>query len=657
MKPSRLLACLLLLPFAAHAASLNVKIDASKTGAPISPLIYGQFIEHLGRCIYGGIWAEMLEDRKFYFSITAEYAPYKSLIDSAFPVVGASPWEILGPADGVTMEKKDAFVGGHSPRLRAGSGVRQRDLGVVAGKTYVGYVWANPRAGRAEVDVTLVWGDGAGDRTTTRLVFSGAGYSKQPFTFSAGRATDKASLEIRALPGTGEILLGPPSLMPADNVRGLRADTLALLKQLNAADYRWPGGNFVSGYDWHDGIGDRDRRPPRKNPAWTGVEHNDFGTDEFIAFCREVGAEPLIAVNTGFEGAYAAAQWVEYCNGSSATLAGGWRAKHGHDRPYGVKYWGVGNEMYGHWQLGFMQFAHYTIKHNIVADAMWKVDPNAILIGVGDLDRVNAEYDPGMVKARQTWSKGMLELSGDKMNVISEHFYEGRLPWTQEVRGDLLQSVTKMKESIRKKAEGHRKLQPTLAQLKGRIVPIAMDEWNYWHRDYVYGELGCIYDLADGLGLAQGLHEYYRQSDIIQMANYAQTVNVIGAIKTTKTAAEMETTGLVLQLYRAHYGQIPLRFEEAAAPYDVAAAFTSDSRTITVSVVNPTKEEIDLRLELAGREISGTGTRWHIAGADEFAHNVPGKPRIVDIQQTNDVKLSALRVPALSATLFALPLK
>src|ERR1044071_9283202 len=163
----------------------------------------------------------MLEDRKFYFPITKEYAPYKDLKTSVFPVVGASPWEIIGDPDGVTMEKKDAFTGEHSPRIRAGGGVRQHDLGVAEGKSYIGYLWASPLAGRAEVDVTLVWGDGAGDRATSRLVFSGAGYSKQMFTFTAARATDRASLEIRALPASGEILLGPPSLMPADNVRGM----------------------------------------------------------------------------------------------------------------------------------------------------------------------------------------------------------------------------------------------------------------------------------------------------------------------------------------------------------------------------------------------------------------------------------------------------
>jgi len=110
--------------------------------------------------------------------------------------------------------------------------------------------------------------------------------------------------------------------MPADNINGMRADTLALIKELNATVYRWPGGNFVSGYDWRDGIGNRDKRPPRTNPAWTGVEHNDFGMDEFIHFCRIVGAEPMITVNTGFGDAYSASAQLEYANSPTNTKMG-----------------------------------------------------------------------------------------------------------------------------------------------------------------------------------------------------------------------------------------------------------------------------------------------------------------------------------------------
>ncbi|HTO02350.1 MAG TPA: alpha-L-arabinofuranosidase C-terminal domain-containing protein [Opitutus sp.] len=649
--------CLLVLPAALFGANpVAVKIDTTKTGAPINPFIYGQFIEHLGRCIYGGIWAEMLEDRKFYFPITAEYAPYRSLQDTDFPVVGASPWQIIGEPAGVKMVTDGAFVGDHSPRLGAGVGIRQLDLGVVAEKSYVGYVWAKPVGGAAKIEVSLVWGPGADERATRSFNFRGNDFSKQTFAFKAKGSSEKnASFEIRVI--SGEVVLGPPSIMPSDNVRGMRRDTLGLLKQLNGSIYRWPGGNFVSGYDWRDGIGDRDRRPPRKNPAWTGVEHNDFGTDEFIAFCREINTVPVIAANTGFGDAHSAAQWVEYCNSPASTLAGGWRAKNGSEKPFDVKYWCVGNEMWGTFQLGWMQLHHYTIKHNMVATAMRKVDPSLSLVAVGDLETVNRQHDPEAAKANLPWSKGMLQSCADYMDLISEHFYSGRVPYGTAGRVGLTEHVGQVKAMIRTKAMGHRELQPTLPNLKGRTIPISMDEWNYWHREYVYGELGCIYELQDGLGIAAGLHEYYRQSDIIPMAFYAQTVNVIGAIKTTRTTAEMETTGLVLQLYRERFGQTPLQLAEAPGPYDVVAALTKDGRTLTVGVVNPTKEEIELVLDLSGSNFSGTGTRWHITGADEFAHNAPGKPRAVDIQKTDGVAANTLRVPALSATLFALPLK
>lgn len=639
------------------AAPVELKLDATKTNAPISPFIYGQFIEHLGRCIYGGIWAEMLEDRKFYFPVTANYAPYKSLEDTAYPVVGASPWQIIGNAGKVTMVKEDPFVGNHAPKLQEGVGLRQRDLGLIPGQEYEGYAWAKPASGSAEIEVTLVWGPAEGDRASKRLTFKGKDYSKQEFAFTPlGGGETNGILEIRVL--KGDVVLGPPSLMPADNVRGMRADTLQLLKQLNGTVYRWPGGNFVSGYDWRDGIGDRDRRPPRKNPAWTGVEHNDFGTDEFIDFCREVDTEPMIAVNTGFGDAYSAAQWVEYCNGATTTIGGGWRAENGSKRPFGVKYWCVGNEMFGPWQLGFMQMQHYTLKHNRVAEAMRKADPKVVLTAVGDLDTINKAHDPDQAKSGKTCSHIMLEECADHMDLISEHFYHGRVPWTREGRVDLLTHVGLLKDAIRKKAEGHRKLQASLPNLNGRIIPIAMDEWNYWHREYVYGELGCVYELMDGLGVAAGLHEYYRQSDIIHMAHYAQTVNVIGAIKTSRTAAEMETTGLVLQLYRAKFGQIPLSLDQELGDCDVAAALTKDGKMLTIGIMNPTESEVSLRPVISGANPTREATRWHITGPSPESHNTPGKQRVVDIQQTNDIDVSSgLSVPPLSCAVFQVPLK
>lgn len=652
----------LALPLVLSAASLpampTVTIDPAARAQPINPFIYGQFIEHLGRCIYGGIWAEMLEDRKFYFPVTAEYAPYRSLQDTPFPVVGASPWQVIGAPDSVTMRRENAFVGEHSPVIRAGSGLRQRDLGVRADLRYDGYLWAMPTGAQpAELEIALVWGDAPTDRATTAVTIVPGDYMRRAFAFTPTTATDKAQLEIRVL--SGDIVLGTASLMPSDNINGLRRDTLALLKQLNGSIYRWPGGNFVSGYNWRDGIGDRDRRPPRKNPAWTGVEHNDFGTDEFLAFCREISAEPMIAANTGLGDAYSAAQWVEYCNSAASSIAGSWRAQNGRTAPYGVKYWCVGNEMWGPWQLGFMQAHHYVLKHNEVATAMWKVDPTLQLAAVGDINTMNKDHDPEQVKSGKKWSHRMLEDCADHMTLLSEHFYEGRLPWNKEPRPDLLTHVAKLKNKIKSIADAHRELQASLPNLKGRIIPITMDEWNYWHREVSFGELGCVYDHSDGLGVAAGLHEYFRQTDIIHMAFYAQTVNVIGAIKTNKTAAEMETTGLVMQLYRGRFGTLPLKLAGDFGPLDVAAALTADERTLTIGIVNPTTQPVAVPVALpANHAAAGPATRWVITAPDEFAHNTPGQPRKIDIVETSGVNAAQpLEVPALGVAVFSIPLR
>ena len=171
--------------------------------------------------------------------------------------------------------------------------------------------------------------------------------------------------------------------MPADNIEGFRADMIAVLKDVGATIYRWPGGNFLSGYEWRDGIGDLDQRPPRYDYAWNTVESNDMGTDEYMTWCRLLGSEPYLVVNTGFGDAYSAGQWVEYVNGSVDTPMGLLRAKNGHPQPYGVIYWGVGNEAYGEWQLGHMSGKHYVLKHNYFAEEMLSKDPTIKLIGSG----------------------------------------------------------------------------------------------------------------------------------------------------------------------------------------------------------------------------------------------------------------------------------
>ncbi len=597
----------------------RIVIDAAETGEPISKYVYGQFIEHLGRCIYGGIWAEMLEDRKFFHPAGSN----------------ESPWKPVGGPDAVTMVREGAFVGEHTPQITlAGDGhsrgIAQGGLGLVGGKDYVGRIWlaASPDAG--PLQVSLIWGDGAGNRQTIIVQRLASEYTKAPLRFTAGDSTDDGRLEITAA-GQGHFRVGSVSLMPADNVHGMRADTLAVLRQLDAPVYRWPGGNFVSGYNWKDGIGDPDRRPPRKNPAWQGIEHNDFGIDEFLTFCRVLDTDPFVVVNSGLGDVAGAVEELQYANGGVDTPMGRLRAQNGHPEPYAVKFWGIGNEMYGDWQLGHMPLEKYIEKHNQFAEAMRATDPSITLVAVG---------------AVGAWSEGMLRHCADHMDLISEHFYCGQRPG---LNGHMRQ----IPGAVGRIADAHRRYRREFETLEGKDIRIALDEWNYWYGPQVFGELGARYFLKDGLGIAAGLHEYARNSDLFFMANYAQTVNVIGCIKTSKTAAAFETTGLVLKLYREHFGVVPVATETTPL-LDAQAAWSEDRRTLTVGIVNPSLKEREIALEVRGAKLTGAGKRWQIAG-DPMAYNDPGRPPGVAIEEARVEGLSdRLTVAPCSVTLFAL---
>ena len=640
------LACLLLLVLPAFSATVTV--DATKTGAPISKYIYGQFIEHLGRCIYGGLWSEMLEDRKFYYPVTGEapawemFKPGNRSYDGEghpYELLMRSPWMVIGPKQAVRMVTAGAYVGQHTPEISlpgkaVPAGLMQERLGLVAGREYTGRVILGGSSGAGPVEVSLVWGGGATMRHSVTIEKLGAEYATFPLRFRAGRSTDNGRLEIVAR-GSGSFRIGAVSLMPADNIYGWRVDTLSLLKELNAPVYRWPGGNFVSGYDWKDGIGDPDKRPPRKNPAWTGVEPNDVGIHEYMALMREIDAEPYIAVNTGLADEGAAAQEVEYLNGSASTPLGKLRAQNGHPEPFRVKWFAVGNEMYGAWQLGNIPLEEYVKKHNRVVEAMRKVDAGVQPVGVGSVGR---------------WSEQMLTQCAGFMNLISEHLYWQNLP-------DLAAHVAQPVTQIRKVADAHRDYRRRLPSLAGKDIRIAMDEWNYWYGPNDFGELGVRYSVQDGLGIAAGLHEFFRNSDIYFMANYAQTVNVIGAIKTTPVSAELETTGLVLKLYRQRFGVTPVEVTGAPAPLDVSAAWVADKSALTVAIVNPPDQPASTALAIKGAQLTGQGMSWTIAGASRTAHNDPGTPRVVDIRQEPYRGTGELRVPPLSVSVFELTVR
>jgi alpha-N-arabinofuranosidase len=637
-----ILSVCMIVPIGSWAAPPRIAIDTGKPGAPISKYIYGQFIEHLGRGVYGGLWAEMLEDRKFLFIITDRYAPWGTTSDpnwnsGPYDYLMASPWKVMGPARTITMDTERPFAGIHSPSIHlpedgTNAGISQEGLALEKGRAYVGRIVlaADPR-----ITVVIRIVGEAGETTELAAVQPPNRFTTFPFRFVSSGTSANARIEIVGQ-GKGSFQIGAVSLMPEDNIDGWRADVVALLKKLGSPIYRWPGGNFVSGYNWRDGIGNRDTRPPRTNPAWRGVESNDVGIHEFMNLMAMIGAEPYVCLNTGLGTVNDAVAEVEYCVGSQDTPMGKLRAANGHSDPFPVSFWAIGNEMYGQWQLGHMPLEEYVKKHNSVADAIRRVQPSARLVAVGAIGK---------------WDEGMLAGSADHMDLISEHIYRKEL-------ADVEAHTRQLADDIDRIARAHRNYRSSIAALAGKNIPIAMDEWNYWYGAYIYGELGVQYHLKDALGVARGLHAYFRNSDLYFMANYAQTVNVIGAIKTSQTDAVFDTTGLALQLYRSRFGSIPVAVSGSAGKLDISAALTADGKALTIAVVNAGQSVEDLAFDIRPAAPSGKGMRSTLTGPDPMSANAPGKPPEVTITESAFSSTgSGLSVPAYSATIFRFELK
>ncbi|HEX8756315.1 MAG TPA: hypothetical protein VF745_08245, partial [Steroidobacteraceae bacterium] len=298
---------------AASAASngLSAVIDSGKSGHPISEYMYGGFIEHIANLINYSLWSEVLDDRKFYHPVDSRpLPPPEGFTRRMMPQ--PNKWVPIGPDSDVTMDGTAPYVGQHSPVVRlAGAsprGIAQSGLSL-ARKGYTGriVVAADPAA---EISATLIWGESADERQTVRI---GAGWdwSTIPLRFSCRADTTAGRLEIAGR-GTGTFRIGAVSLMPANNINGFRADTMALMKEMDCRMLRMPGGNFVSGYDWKNTIGDPDKRPPVMDPQWHAVQPNDVGVDELLRMCREIlGVEPEWCVNTGFGEPRSGAELVE----------------------------------------------------------------------------------------------------------------------------------------------------------------------------------------------------------------------------------------------------------------------------------------------------------------------------------------------------------
>ncbi len=394
--------------------------------------------------------------------------------------------------------------------------------------------------------------------------------------------------------------------------QGFRLDVLEKIKELNVPILRWPGGNFVSGYHWTDGIGPKENRPKRRELAWDTVESNRFGSREFMELIHRIGSDAYICVNLGLGTPEEAAAWVEYCNSTTDTCWANLRRKDGGDKPFKVKYWGLGNEIYGKWQLGHKSAEDYAKVAFEAAKMMKCVDPQIKVIACG---ANNPDWDRTVLEV--LWSYGIYHR--DILDYISIHRYDGDgsyyglLAAPQAMDRDL-RALEGVIMSLQKKFNSPRR------------PAIAFDEWNVWYRkssirrkaekDFREGEdlLEEFYNLRDALYIGCVLNLFQRHADWVKMANMAQLVNVIAPIFATPEGSYYQPIYWPMKLYRQLHHNIALNVrcdaetynladvpeiidpveefragnrEEQNVPYlDVSATCSEDKRSITISVVN-----------------------------------------------------------------------
>ncbi len=644
-------------------------IDAGKKGAPISPYIYGQFIEHIGDLVNRSIWAEMIDDRKFYFPVVA-YPPEQR------PVRGrrSNRWFPTGADTSVVMDREHAYAGDQSPTVRLegaeARGIRQSGLALRKGKSYTGRIVLAGDPG-ARVAIAVSWGSGPGDRKTIPISGIRNTYATFPFQFVAQGSTEDGRIEISGT-GKGSFRVGAVSLMPSNNIRGFRPELIDLLKAQRSGMYRFPGGNFLSAHDWHDAIGDPDKRPPIWDPVWSALQPNDVGSDEFMTLCELLGVDPFISVNAGFGDAHSAAEQVEYVNGSVNTRMGKLRAANGHPAPYNVKWWGIGNEMYGDWQFGNMALNQYVIKHNLFAKAMRKVDPGIKLLATGATPdemtiyghslRLTGKLIPDW-GSEADWTGGLFAHCLDNVDIMSEHFYAyagqrfdhssgirpgkfSRSAYMVKVDEPLVEFARRPANRVRNKVEAYEEYRNRIPGLKTKTVPMVIDEWAYARPS----------SLKSSLADAFVLQEMFRHSDLIAMAGHTMAT---GAIEFNADGAALNATGLLFKLYRDHFGTLPVEVAGSSPvpaplypvgadqpkvnagsptyPLDVAAAWSADGKSLTVSVINATESAQVLELNFNGVSLTGTAKHWRMTGAAGLASSTG--------LSKNEVKVTESTVP------------
>jgi alpha-L-arabinofuranosidase len=417
---------------------------------------------------------------------------------------------------------------------------------------------------------------------------------------------------------------------PLSDEHGFRRDVIAALARLNMSLVRYPGGNYVSAFDWKHGVGPRSQRPRRPDYAWQSIETNQFGIGEFTRWCAAVGCRPMLAVNLGTEGAREAGELVEYCNLSGGTSWSDARIAHGHKEPFGVELWGLGNEMDGPWQAGHTTAESYARKAFQASFLMKQLDPTIQTVAAGSSGRGMPTY--------LEWDRQVLETCWNTIDFISAHRYSENP--NRDIDWYLAEGV-----EIDRILDDYA---ATIGYVRGRMrsnkqVHLAFDEWNVWYRARggVHSNGGWqeapplleeVYNLEDALVAAQYLAAFLRRAELVKVACIAQIVNVIAPVMTRAEGLWLQTIYHPFALFSANCGPVSLAPRIVAPRYgagargevpalDAAATFDPATGDVAAFLINRSRhDELSVTVQLDDRVCSETATCTLLSG-DPLAEN------------------------------------
>jgi alpha-L-arabinofuranosidase len=635
----------------------SVAIDAATVENSISPRLYGQFAEFMFENIKFGLHAELLRNRGFEEAANAIGLPrhWERDPDDRNDDAIRFAWDDSA-AYPPTRPPGQSQVE-HSLRIdlpvQDGQrrGIHQSGLPIRTGIEYRGYVWLRSWdfAGRLTATLEQDRTDGAihASADISDIVADGA-WKQYRFTLRPAQADPLARLAI-LFQGRGRVWIDQVSLMPGDAVGDVRAEVFERVKALRPAFIRWPGGNVAQDYHWVWGVGPRDERPEWINLSWSNErEPSDFGTDDLIRFCRNLGAEPHLVVNIEGRGATAehAANWVEYANSDVTTKYGGLRAKYGSPEPFAVKTWEIGNEIWGKWVRGHSDAETYARNYLRYREAMLAVDPSLRFIAVGDND--------------MAWNRTVLARAGAQIDYLAIHHYYG----LSEARNEYANFMARPLFYER----FYRDVGRVLAELApGRDVKLIINEWN------TSLPVPRQHSMESALYGARLMNVFERSGDLVEMSAVSDLVNGWsgGIIQASRHGVFVTPTYHAIRLYNEHLGRQRLAARVSSPTFDsslegtqipvldVVASRSADGRQLFVKAVNTSRDRsLTTMVTVAGANVGAAGTLQTLSGDSPGAANSFRTPNAVTVR-TASVRSSrafAVQLPPQSVSVLTLPL-